>query len=95
MQQLQDGESVQLIYRGARYTQKYAQHQTFQSSAESMQLIYRGACYMSKQPQHQTLQSMVALDHSLSNVQISRKFKCLLYRGHSYLIPHCYYFGNN
>lgn len=58
--------------------------------SESVQLIYRGACYTLKHSQHQAVRSIASnSDRSLSDVQIPRGFKCLLYRGHAYLIP-CY-----
>ncbi|NJR62668.1 MAG: hypothetical protein HC769_30045 [Cyanobacteria bacterium CRU_2_1] len=58
--------------------------------SESMQLIYRGAYYTLKRPQQQTVRSIASnFDRSLSDVQIPRGFKYLLYRGQAYLIP-CY-----
>lgn len=60
-----------------------------QQPSEFIQLIYRGERYTLKR--HHSLSPSIAstTDSPLSAVQIPRGFKCLLYRGHSYLIP-CY-----
>lgn len=55
-----------------------------------VKLSYRGARYTFKQPQSQPSRSTASnSDRTLLGVQIPRGFKCLLYRGHAYLIP-CY-----
>lgn len=60
-----------------------------QQPSEVMQLVYRGAHYTLECPQLASLSIASTIDRPLSDIQIPRGFKCLLYRGAYYLIP-CY-----